>query len=515
MSSPTHEAKKRTEKNLRETIARDLRHRHHLTLNVARARQDNPPSRAQYLRAGSEATSRGILVVERADEAQVAPHLQTLRSVTRPFRPPISVARCLKIRELRRLCPPKSVRVFYVRCRRCVLWWCMQRVCENDSVCSNILETGTSAKAPISPPPPPSPLLNVQGRRQHPPLVHHHLINGRSLECFPPCLFSGTISAVSSGVRLGQPFLCLSTFLASPLTSNLAGEPVESHTRSSGSSFSAAEECWRSIGGDNACAHGEASRRPDYTLLLEPKQDALAAVIRSAQHPLPSLLPDFFNATIGASDFCGSLVESIRRARVDQIELHKGFPVPDARRRPVTTTLRCLSRLHDPFSDSARLQFERIHRAFDPLVRRLIHAHRRSMRRLSYADFAVRAASFFTCGVAVTIQAPFARAEAQLGAAARGAFALDRDFDTMGSMVRRLGDEIEHTRDVIKLFTDDGDDDMGEGLMLKEVARELRVSGCEFMNKLAELEEHVFLCFLNINRTRRMVMQEIVAHRQR
>ncbi|RWW39285.1 hypothetical protein BHE74_00055395 [Ensete ventricosum] len=411
MSSPTHEAKKRTEKNLRETIARDLRHRHHLTLNVARARQDNPPSRAQYLRAGSEATSRGNLLVERADEAQVAPHLQTLRSVTRPFRPPISVARCLKIRELRRLCPPKSVRVFYVRCRRC--------------------------------------------------------------------------------------------------------EPVESHTRSSSSSFSAAEECWRSIGGDNACAHGEASRRPDYTLLLEPKQDALAAVIRSAQHPLPSLLPDFFNATIGASDFCGSLVESIRRARVDQIELHKGFPVPDARRRPVTTTLRCLSRLHDPFSDSARLQFERIHRAFDPLVRRLIHAHRRSMRRLSYADFAVRAASFFTCGVAVTIQAPFARAEAQLGAAARGAFALDRDFDTMGSMVRRLGDEIEHTRDVIKLFTDDGDDDMGEGLMLKEVARELRVSGCEFMNKLAELEEHVFLCFLNINRTRRMVMQEIVAHQQR
>ncbi|CAL9063906.1 unnamed protein product [Musa banksii] len=395
---------------------------------MARARQDNPPpslrpSRAQYLRAGSEATSRGNLVVASADEAQVAPHLQTLRDEHEAYIPSSSISSPQ--------CPGKKAE-------------------------------------PASSPSPP-----LQRRK--------------------PRMF---------------PSMSL-------LWYHISGEPVESHTRSSGSSFSATEECWRSIGGDNACAHGEASRRPDYTLLLEPKQDALAAVIRSARHRLPSLLPDFFNATLGASDFCGSLVESIRRARVDQIKLHEGFPVPDARRRPVTATLRRLSRLHNPFSDSARLQFERIHQAFDPLVRRLIHAHRRAMRRLSHADLAARAASFFACGVAVTIQAPFARAEAQLGAAARGAFALDRDFDTMGSMVRRLGDEIEHTRNVIKLFTDDGDDDMGEGLMLKEVARELQVSGCEFMNKLAELEEHVSTCFLNINRTRRIVMQEIVAHQQR
>lgn len=125
-----------------------------------------------------------------------------------------------------------------------------------------------------------------------------------------------------------------------------------------------------------------------------------------------------------------------------------------------------------------------------------------------------------TCGViamvenfvvgAVGDEGSVAREGTQIDAAARGAFALDRDLDTMSRMVRRLHDEMEHGRDVIRLFMEEEDMEGGWMMMLREVVRELQVSESCFMDRLAELEEHVYLCFLNINRARRMVLEEIV-----
>ncbi|KAG1361000.1 putative UPF0496 protein 2 [Cocos nucifera] len=177
----------------------------------------------------------------------------------------------------------------------------------------------------------------------------------------------------------------------------------------------------------------------------------------------------------------------------------------------MASNLVLFSKLDNPFSGPNPTKFQRTHEAYGLMARRLVSAHGKVMRRPRWMNSA--------CGVIAMVENFVVGAVgeeegsvAQLDAAARGAFALDRDFDTISRMVRRLHDEVEHGRDVIRLFMEDGDME-GGWMMLREVVRELQVSeGC-FMDQLAELEEHVYLCFLNIiNRARRMVLEEMVVH---
>lgn len=95
---------------------------------------------------------------------------------------------------------------------------------------------------------------------------------------------------------------------------------------------------------------------------------------------------------------------------------------------------------------------------------------------------------------------------AQLDVAAKGVYILINDFDTMSRLVRRLYDEIEHNRSVADMCARKKNADM-----LKEAIRNYSINKNCFMEQLKELEEHVFLCFLTINRSRRMVLQQMVS----
>lgn len=101
------------------------------------------------------------------------------------------------------------------------------------------------------------------------------------------------------------------------------------------------------------------------------------------------------------------------------------------------------------------------------------------------------------------------RLGAQLEVAAKGVYILMNDFDTTSRLVRRLEDEIEHIRVV-------GDVCVRNGKMevVKEVVREFGIDQNRFLEQLEELEEQIILCFLNINRSRRLVMQEILVLQQ-
>ncbi|KAM0930203.1 hypothetical protein ACQ4PT_000982 [Festuca glaucescens] len=97
--------------------------------------------------------------------------------------------------------------------------------------------------------------------------------------------------------------------------------------------------------------------------------------------------------------------------------------------------------------------------------------------------------------------------EAAVDAAARGAYILGRDLDTVSRMVRRAHDELEHGRDMARIAVAAGAHG-GERppLLLQEVARE-EECGEDLRCQLEELEEHACLCLLTINRSRRIVTQ--------
>lgn len=92
------------------------------------------------------------------------------------------------------------------------------------------------------------------------------------------------------------------------------------------------------------------------------------------------------------------------------------------------------------------------------------------------------------------------RAEKKVDAAARGAYIVGRDMDTVSRMVRRAHDEVEHRREMVRFLLR-----VGEGELMKEVVREMELGEVGFEEQIEELEDHVYLCLLTINRSRRLV----------
>ncbi|AES74062.2 transmembrane protein [Medicago truncatula] len=97
----------------------------------------------------------------------------------------------------------------------------------------------------------------------------------------------------------------------------------------------------------------------------------------------------------------------------------------------------------------------------------------------------------------------------QIDVAAKGVYIVINDLDTMSRMVKRLADEVEHCREVADICVKNYGHGNGRCVILKMVLREFRDCQTNFMDQLEELEEHIYLCFLAINRSRRQLMQKI------
>ena len=79
------------------------------------------------------------------------------------------------------------------------------------------------------------------------------------------------------------------------------------------------------------------------------------------------------------------------------------------------------------------------------------------------------------------------------------------DFDTISRLVWRLHDEIEHRKAIASMCIRNGKIEV-----LKEVVREFCMHDSSFLDQLKELEEQTRLCFHTINRSRGLVIQEII-----
>lgn len=98
---------------------------------------------------------------------------------------------------------------------------------------------------------------------------------------------------------------------------------------------------------------------------------------------------------------------------------------------------------------------------------------------------------------------------AQLDAAAKGAYVVHKDLDTIDRLVARLHATVENDRLTIHLGLERGKDRYNIQEMLKQVRR----NRASFEQQLVDLEEHLFLCFAAINRARLLLLQEIHMHK--
>ncbi|KAG1359449.1 putative UPF0496 protein 2 [Cocos nucifera] len=203
--------------------------------------------------------------------------------------------------------------------------------------------------------------------------------------------------------------------------------------------------------------------------------------------------------------------------------------------------------LDNPLSPINLAHFHYLHACYRPLVARLTKANRRIARRAHLTRVAKKASGVIligVCGAAVVAALVIAahavvgiglaaavaarprvgwrwirgrvggesylkRVGAQVDAAAKGAYIVGSDLDTVSRMVRRAHDEVEHGRDVARLVLR-----IRERQLVREAAREVEGGEEELAEQLNELEEHIYLCLITINRSRRMVAQEMMGRRR-
>ncbi|KAL2250813.1 UPF0496 protein At3g19330 [Sesamum indicum] len=97
---------------------------------------------------------------------------------------------------------------------------------------------------------------------------------------------------------------------------------------------------------------------------------------------------------------------------------------------------------------------------------------------------------------------------AQLDAAAKGAYVLQNDLDTIDRLVARLHTAVENDKLLIRLGLERG----MESYPIQEILKQLRRNRPSFMRQLVDLEEHLFLCLAAINKARTLLLQEIHTH---
>ncbi|CAA7399684.1 unnamed protein product [Spirodela intermedia] len=274
--------------------------------------------------------------------------------------------------------------------------------------------------------------------------------------------------------------------------------------------------------------------------LLKPNnQEVLLAGVPDPE--LRAILLDYFTAGEVACNICVSLLGSIDRLRRDHRIIQR-FLNDSSATAVDCADLASYAEFENPLYS---VNFNRIHHLYDSLIRRLNLAgdsFARRARLLRRAKTASGAALVVACGVlaaaalavaahaavAVAVAggpalvAPLsarlrrrmgtlrsgrlARLLAQVEAAARGAYIMNRDMETMSRMAERLQDEVDHGKAVVRLFLRSR-----EAWVLREAVGG-RAGGGEggYLERVDELEEHVYWCLLTINRTRALLAQEIV-----
>ncbi|XP_052202711.1 UPF0496 protein At1g20180 [Diospyros lotus] len=291
--------------------------------------------------------------------------------------------------------------------------------------------------------------------------------------------------------------------------------------------------------------------------VLEPSQETLMAMIESSN--LPSLIAEYFDASFQACNTCELLLRSVLQARANYRiiktvtkMIRHDKPFTDSQSRAVFEELASFATLKNPLLIISPDQFSNLRERHGHLLQRLTKKFQKARRRakvirhckkmagfslvVSYAALVIALLGLAVHSVVGVAAAPgllisccclglvrkkskmvrkalrtslLERVGAQLEVAAKGVFILINDFDTMSRLVRRLQDEMEHSKAIAEMCVRHG-----KGEVLMEVIREFSVHQTGFLEQLEELEEHIYLCFLTINRSRALVLQEIVMLQQ-
>ncbi|XP_047306628.1 UPF0496 protein At1g20180-like, partial [Impatiens glandulifera] len=288
---------------------------------------------------------------------------------------------------------------------------------------------------------------------------------------------------------------------------------------------------------------------------LEPNQETVERVIESSvlfkKLGLEQLIVKYFDMSVEASRICSHLLNSIDRIHSSYGSIENIFSSiqEDCHRDQTitfTTQLQSFLVVSDPTFSVAKQEFKRIQDEYMSILSDLNSKRKKIAKRIKILSRLKKAYGIIlpvACGlltVATLILATHTAAIAlvigpvvlclpmkplrkkmtwprsfrlgflkktanQLDAATRGSYIFNRDFDTMGRLIGRINDEIEHNRTMVKTCLERKDG----GKYSFQVLKELKRGNVGFKEQVEELEEHVYLCLVTINKARALLLKEL------
>ncbi|RDX75144.1 UPF0496 protein, partial [Mucuna pruriens] len=261
---------------------------------------------------------------------------------------------------------------------------------------------------------------------------------------------------------------------------------------------------------------------------LNPTREHVQEALTTIKTPSP-LISTFFDHTETASDLCLTLHQCLLRARELHAPLLDLFQTFDPAHPTQTDCDRAL-RLFHPFDTVQNPipdfhTFSAVRASLSSLKTQLDRRVAKSLSRLRVFRRALRGSTLCLVAVAIAVVAATVAATVhavaamaagaaavpacasekrelaklrQLDAAAKCAYVLSNDLGTIDALVSRLRAAVEGDKVLVRLGLERG----GERYLVQEVIKQLWKSHQGFMHQVEDLEEHIILCFYNINKAR-------------
>ncbi|XP_065847150.1 UPF0496 protein At1g20180 [Euphorbia lathyris] len=264
------------------------------------------------------------------------------------------------------------------------------------------------------------------------------------------------------------------------------------------------------------------------------------------------LLIDYFESSLEACNICDLLLRNIHQTRVNYRRIEKVIKLSKSAKHSTDYTkkmrgsilreLSAYAMLKNPLSFVSQTEFRDLHDNNLDLLHKLNSEQRKIRRKaklkriwkriggyclvVAHSALLIALLVIAIHGFVGIVVAPglitcflrlfkkkkksfFEKLCAQLDVAAKGTYILVNDFDTVSRLVASLSDELEHKKALAEMCVRHKNSEL-----LKEVVKEFYMHDSCYQEQLDELEEHVYLCFHTINRSRRLVLRELMVAQQ-
>lgn len=292
-----------------------------------------------------------------------------------------------------------------------------------------------------------------------------------------------------------------------------------------------------------------AARLPSYRLfaeyLLDPDQPTVTRLLAVTQirPDNRALLTEYFSETANVSLLCGTLLKDIKETRSSYKPVKKSLQSIQIMENSacsqtslISSRISKFTKFSNPFvpSSPSLARFRAMQASCLKMLHQLETGRGKAQAKLQVLKnvkcgsaiclviltasitiivvshalaIAVALPGFMVASLDLRSSKRLTAALAQLDAAAKGTYILNRDFDTISRLVTRLQDELDHIQSMVGFWIELKGKDQVQ--VSGEIACQLKKTDSSFREQLDELEEHLYLCFMTINRARDLVAKEI------